>query len=62
MWQMRDPFRSAGADTHPCSAEQGNQVKFLYMFCSRNRSESGGDVQFHSCDCEVYPFSVKTGH
>lgn len=27
--------RFSGADTHPCSAEQGNQVKFLDMFRGR---------------------------
>ena len=43
-------------------AEQGNQVRVLNMFCSRNRGESCGNVQFNSCDCGVYPFSAKAGH
>ena len=62
LWQMRDPFRHPGADTHPCSAEQGNQVKVLDMFCGRNRGESGGNAQFNSCDCGAYLFSAKAGH
>ena len=58
---MRDPVPVRDR-TRILVSEQGNQVKFLDMFCSRSRGESCGDVQFNSCDCGVYPFSAKAGH
>ena len=58
---MRDPVPVRDR-TRILVSEQGNQVKFLDMFCSRSRGESYGDVQFNSCDCGVYLFSAKAGH